>query len=441
MRRAIAIAILLVACRAAIWLLFEQADFDSDQAIVGLMARHLAEGRAFPVYLYGQRYMLAVESWVAAPFLWALGASVFALKLPIVLVNATIAVLLVRGLIRDVGLRAVEAVIASMFFLLAPPVAASRLVAAAGGNIEPLLYVLLLWVLRERGAWFGAVAGLGLMHREFSAYGISALLILEGLGGTWRSRARWRFYGVAALSAAAILLATASLRHLGSPRGPGTAAPGDATTPVDQAAFWTRAFCWQASALAGNVRWLFERNLATLFGWRVEPLAPYVRSTLTTGASWAWMPLAGTCLLALAATIRGSSGPETSPGNRAPAPPGRWFPIYLVLVGLQSAAVYAGFGCLVRDPMLLRYTLLALFVPVGATAWLFVRAPSRIWRLSAFVCVALWAVPSAVGHLRVIDETRATSPAQPVPRTRDLSRGTGRPLRARRIGPRTTSTT
>jgi hypothetical protein len=188
---------------------------------------------------------------------------------------------------------------------------------------------------------------------------------------------------------------------------------GDATTPVDQAAFWTRAFCWQASALAGNVRWLFERNLATLFGWRVEPLAPYVRSTLTTGASWAWMPLAGTCLLALAATIRGNSGRRASPGNRAPAPPGRWFPIYLVLVGLQSAVVYAGFGCLVRDPMLLRYTLLALFVPVGATAWLFVRAPSRIWRLSAFACVALWALSSAVGHLRVIDEYARHRPPSP----------------------------
>ena len=35
----------------------EQSFFDSDQAIVGLMAKHLSELRAFPVFFYGQTYM------------------------------------------------------------------------------------------------------------------------------------------------------------------------------------------------------------------------------------------------------------------------------------------------------------------------------------------------------------------------------------------------
>ena len=31
------------------------------------MAKHISEGRAFPVFIYGDRYMLAVQAWLAAP--------------------------------------------------------------------------------------------------------------------------------------------------------------------------------------------------------------------------------------------------------------------------------------------------------------------------------------------------------------------------------------
>ena len=41
--------------------------FDSDQAIFGLMAKHLSELRALPVFMYGQNYILGVEAWMAAP--------------------------------------------------------------------------------------------------------------------------------------------------------------------------------------------------------------------------------------------------------------------------------------------------------------------------------------------------------------------------------------
>ena len=62
------VAAALVLLRALVYLLFEQVGFDSDQAIIGLMAKHLGEGRAFPLFLYGQTYMLAVEAWTAVPF-------------------------------------------------------------------------------------------------------------------------------------------------------------------------------------------------------------------------------------------------------------------------------------------------------------------------------------------------------------------------------------
>src|SRR5215210_2788590 len=84
---AVAVAASLIVIRAFVWIFFEQSGFDSDQAVVGLMAKHLAEGRAFPLFYYGQHYMLAVEPWLAAPLFKVFGASVATLKLPLMAIN------------------------------------------------------------------------------------------------------------------------------------------------------------------------------------------------------------------------------------------------------------------------------------------------------------------------------------------------------------------
>jgi hypothetical protein len=65
----------IVLARSAVFLISPESYFDSDQAIVGLMAKHLSELRAFPVFLYGQTYMLGVEAWLAAPLFLIFGAS------------------------------------------------------------------------------------------------------------------------------------------------------------------------------------------------------------------------------------------------------------------------------------------------------------------------------------------------------------------------------
>ena len=89
--RAMIVALVLLAAvvlRGVFFLRFDESYFDSDQAIVGLMAKHLLEGRAFPLFFYGQEYMLGVESWVMAPVFAVFGPSVFALRLTMVLLNA-----------------------------------------------------------------------------------------------------------------------------------------------------------------------------------------------------------------------------------------------------------------------------------------------------------------------------------------------------------------
>ena len=56
---ALVIAGVLVCMRAAAFV-FPGVRFDADQAIVGLMAKHISECRAFPVFFYGQSYLPAL---------------------------------------------------------------------------------------------------------------------------------------------------------------------------------------------------------------------------------------------------------------------------------------------------------------------------------------------------------------------------------------------
>jgi hypothetical protein len=51
-----------------------------DEGVIGIVARHIAEGRAFPAYFYGQHYMGALEAYLAAPFIAVSGNEVFAVR-------------------------------------------------------------------------------------------------------------------------------------------------------------------------------------------------------------------------------------------------------------------------------------------------------------------------------------------------------------------------
>src|SRR5215471_736478 len=173
---AAAIAILL---RSFIYLRFEQLAFDSDQAITGLMAKHLVELRAFPLFFYGQTYMLAVEAWAAAPFVLLFGPTVTALRLSLLAWNLAFAFIVVTTLVRESRLSPWLALAAATFFLLAPASVASQLMWAQGGIVEPYVYVGALWLLRKRPIWFGALLAIGFRNREFVAYAVPALLVVE----------------------------------------------------------------------------------------------------------------------------------------------------------------------------------------------------------------------------------------------------------------------
>jgi hypothetical protein len=77
----IGLFVLIAAARFAI-LLTSQTHVHSDEAIIGLMAKHIFEGRYFPFYMYGQPYNAgaAWEAYLAAIAFAFFGVSVISLK-------------------------------------------------------------------------------------------------------------------------------------------------------------------------------------------------------------------------------------------------------------------------------------------------------------------------------------------------------------------------
>src|SRR5262245_24378942 len=302
------------------------------------MAKHLAELRAFPLYYYGQHYLLGVEAWIAAPFFLAFGVSVPVLKTPLVLMNIAIALLLLRCLVRDEKLRPWHAFAASLFFVLSPPAPASRLLASNGGNVEPLLYTLILWLTRARPVVFGLVAIVGLAHREYTLYALVAIVVLELWEGRLLTRTNVRdkaiTFGVIALGAGLLAL----LKGHADLGGPGTAGtPGYASVSALFGTLVSR-FRWNPALLIPNLRWLVGENLSVIFGWHEGPLSTYAASRLHVGHAWAWVPIAVLFAAAAIARVTDKSTPVHRTG----------FAAYLILVGLQSALVYATLGCLVQ---------------------------------------------------------------------------------------------
>lgn len=400
-RRTERLAILLGAAavvvgRALVFVWWEQSHFDADQAIVGLMAKHLIEGRAFPLFFYGQQYLLGVEAWLVAPALWLGGVSVASLKLPLVLMNVALVVGLILALERFAGLRPALAGLASLFVILPPPGTASRLVQANGCNIEPFLYVLLIWLLRARPLWLGLVAAVGVLNREFTMYAVVALLAVElAQGDLWRGQ-RIGAWGLALLVALGIWQAVQVLIPFASAQGPGTSFRDASLTP--HLAEVGRRFCWNEDQVFDRLAVLFTDQLPELFGARRQPVSRVgIIGDASQGMDGLWPVMAAG--LALALVRAGWSWRRRAAPSIGAAP----FCAYLALVGAQSAIFYA-VTCGQRSHLTMRYMLLALFVPVGVSAFFLAVEQSRALVLAYSGLIVCWAGVSAVAHVSLLKE-------------------------------------
>lgn len=402
---------MLVIARSAVFVWWEQAGFDSDQAIFGLMAKHITEGRAFPMFIYGDRYMLAVQAWLAAPLFAVFGPSVGVLKAPVVLVNVATGVLLVWVLHRDGGLDPVTALLASLFYVIAPPGLTASLVETGGGNPEPLLYVLLLWVLRKRPLALGLVFSFGFLQREFTLYGLVAIVAIALLDDHRITRERIRSAALAVVGYLIVWQAVRTFFVFSTPFGPGS----QVTTPLGLGASFQAAAnrsCWEPSAVVPGLASFFGDYLGIMFGADSHALVAFgMRSSLRTTIPGlpAFWPVMGIVLAAALARALWISVRDKKPVWRGPAAVGA----FLFLVGLQSSVAYTLARCGDLQIQTSRYVLLSTYLGIGALALFFILETELRWRRLMMALVAVWAVISVTNHGRLLTEYLYHQPANP----------------------------
>lgn len=392
----------LILFRSLVFVGFEQSHFDSDQAIVGLMARDLATLRAFPLFFYGQTYLLAFEAWLATPLLAAFGVSVFALKLALLAENLAVGALLFSLLRRDVRLGPFAALAVTTVFAIPPVVMTAQLTDACGGNVEPFLFLLLAWRCRRNVMLFGLCAAVGFMVREFVIYGVLAILLIEWVSDEYRDRP---FLGrrVASLTiVAAIVVSTRLAASLVAPNFSASAANAIGgpmvTGPTDPDAWLTLG---SAGAIGPTVVWV-TTHLGAILGIRPTNYSRYgINSALESANSplrlWAWAVLSGLLVFG-----RRRSWPAFATGSRALVARNP-FVVYLGVVGLLSVLAYVSAVRGVQDTMQIRYVLLFLLAAVGAVSAIMTDRDPRV-RQACVCAVGLVALTNVWDHSRLLAE-------------------------------------
>jgi 4-amino-4-deoxy-L-arabinose transferase-like glycosyltransferase len=139
---------------------------DSDEAVVGLMARHALRGELTTFY-WGQPYGGPQEMLLSLPLFWITGGSLLALRLAPIALSAVAAILVWRVGRRTIG--APAAAVAGAVFWLWPPFNLQHLTHAYDFYGTDVFYCSLLLLLalrivelpsRMRVALFGLVLGL-----------------------------------------------------------------------------------------------------------------------------------------------------------------------------------------------------------------------------------------------------------------------------------------
>ena len=381
--------LIAVLVRSAPMLYWPQATFHADEATMGLTARHIAEGRAFPVFQYGAPYELVIETYLSAPLMLLFNGSEAALRGVPLLFNVATALLLYAILTS-----AAVALTPALALLVAAPVvvpgvnATVDLVSALGMNIEPLFFALVLWVLRERPIALGVVAAVAIKNREFAVYAVAALLFVDVMRD--RSLTFWRPRAATAVAFALTWSAIAALYQYSSPYGPGTS-PSMAGVGGDNVAVAAAAMCIEPSRMPGDLRRTVGELLPLQWGVRsAEWQAANMSGGRPPDAWWLWWPLL--VMLGAGAARGGLRAWRTGPTGVT------WIGMYLLLIGLQSVLVYSATRCGNTSFFTTRYLLLSIFIGSGAMALAVDRdrTPFRI----AFIGVCmLWVAVCILGHV------------------------------------------
>jgi hypothetical protein len=389
-----ALAVALVLLRSFVATYYEGFYFDSDQAIVGLMARHLSRGQGFPLFYYSLNYILGVQAWIVAPFFMLGRSSVALARAPFVALNAVVAVWLLRRFTDDLRLRPATALVAALPFIIPTPAVSAHLLQLAGACVEPFVYVLLLWTLRRRPFAFGLVLAVAFLHREFTIFAVPALVLVEARRpGFWSraniSRVAWTIAGFALVW---LVVDDLKMHLLGGPL-------------IGQAASLGGQMCVTGPDLAMRARALITEALPMLYGGRRTPIATFtMTSSLEAGTSIVGWLVAATLALMVSRLAMPRRG-------EADALPGGGFGTYLAWVGSLTACAYPlSCNVVLHAPPLLRYLLLALLLPVGLCAAFMQRERSPTLRAIVAAVFVLWGAVNLWDNLRLVREALLDPP-------------------------------
>src|SRR6185436_4359881 len=112
-------------------------------------------------------------------------------------------------------------------------------------GVEPLLYLLGLWIIRDRPVAFGALLAFGSLHREFTMYAVPALLLIHAADGSLWTKDAVRWMGRAISGFAMMWVALDYVRlHV------------DGLSLLLQAQMAGKQVCFQAAELAGRFRYV-----------------------------------------------------------------------------------------------------------------------------------------------------------------------------------------
>lgn len=384
------LATVLVVFRSGIFVWHGTLGFDADQGVVGLMAKHIAEGRAFPVFQYQLPYTLMVSAWASVPFVWLLGATIAAIKMPLLLANVGVGVWLVRAL-HGVGLAPRVALVAALPVLLVAPIGSARLMDALGMGVEPFVFLAAVWVTRRHPLAFGIVAGIGFLVREFVAYGVAAVWLVDLLTRRESVQAHVRHWALVAVAFTGTKAGIDAVHRFGSPAGPGT---WFTEQPADNLTTLTKAFCIAPQQAVDNVLTLGQSYLGALLG--AAPLAVSegaVQTQVTQGQAWLW-PLLGLVLALVAVRLMGHWRVLWAQRHTA----GVQLAAFLVLVGLQAVIVYAISRCGPIQVLTMRYAMFGIFLPVGLALACLLVEPARLVRRTLLTMLVLSAGVNAWAH-------------------------------------------
>ena len=164
-------------------------------------------------------------------------------------------------------MRPALALVAALPFIVPPPIVADKLVETLGASVEPFLYVLALWVVRQRPYVFGTLLCIGFLHREFTIFALPALLAVEALNGRRLTRDTWLRLARMAAAFGVVWIAVDLLkRHLnGSGPATGPIVTGPLTLQIET--LWRR-LCFGPQEFWSRFESFFVDCLPDLFGVR-----------------------------------------------------------------------------------------------------------------------------------------------------------------------------